>query len=92
MEDVIKVNQYVSVVAYYFRGRSIKCFPKRIEYGGRQIVFSETGLTHPTVKGKRMVHVFDMTDGQADYRLEFDAETLSWKLVYIADMHYASAA
>jgi hypothetical protein len=30
-----------------------------------------------------------MTDGNADYRLEFDAEQLIWKLVYIADQAYA---
>ncbi len=56
-----------------------------MEYGGRTVIFTETGLRHPTTKGQRMVHVFDMTDGQADYRLEFDAEALRWQLVYIAD-------
>jgi hypothetical protein len=28
-----------------------------------------------------MVHVFDMSDGTHDYRLEFDAERLTWTLV-----------
>jgi len=32
-----------------------------------------------------------MTDGSADYRLEFDAMSLIWKLVYIADASYAAA-
>jgi hypothetical protein len=56
-----------------------------MEYGGRHITFTETGLRHPTHRGQRMVHVFDMTDGEADYRLEFDAEALRWTLVSIAD-------
>jgi hypothetical protein len=43
---------------------------------------------HPTKKGQRMIHVFDMTDGTADYRLEFDAQDLSWKLIAITDMNY----
>lgn len=30
-----------------------------------------------------MIHVFDMSDGQNDYRLEFDAEGLTWTLVCI---------
>lgn len=86
MEDVTFVNQDVAIVAYYFKDKKRpKCFPKKMEYQGRQITFTETGLRHPTTKGQRMVHVFDMTDGQADYRLEFDAEALRWKLVYIAD-------
>jgi hypothetical protein len=87
-------------VAYYFKDKKRpKCFPKKMEYQGRQITFTETGLLHPTHKGHRMVHVFDMTDGQADYRLEFDAEALRWRLVYIADqaqgqqkLAYATAA
>lgn len=92
MEDVTLINKDVAIVAYYFRGHNQpRCFPKRMEYSGRQITFTETGLRHPTHKGRRMVHVFDMTDGAADYRLEFDAESLVWKLVYIADQKYAAA-
>jgi len=37
------------------------------------------------MKGKRMVHIFDVTDGQADYRLEFDAQQLTWHLTREAD-------
>lgn len=91
MENVTAVNKDVSVVAYYFRntGERLRCFPKRIEWEGKRVDFTETGLRHPTVKGHRMVHVFDMTDGNADYRLEFDAERLTWTLISIADTHYA---
>jgi hypothetical protein len=31
-----------------------------------------------------------MTDGQADYRLEFDAAALSWTLIAITDTQYVS--
>src|SRR5438046_666604 len=92
MENVVNINKEVSIIAYYFRNRGerLRCFPKRMEYDGKSIDFSETGLRHPTKKGQRMVHVFDMTDGQADYRLEFDAANLTWTLVSISDMHYAA--
>lgn len=92
MENIIKINKDVSIVAYYFhnRGNRLKCFPKKMEYEGKSVIFTETGLRHPTKKGRRMVHVFDMTDGEADYRLEFDAEGLTWTLVSITDMHYAA--
>src|SRR5476649_12818 len=91
MENVIEINKAVNVVAFYFKnaGQRLKCFPKRVEYDGRRIDFTETGMIHPTKKGQRMVHVFDMTDGNADYRLEFDAENLNWKLIAITDMSYA---
>lgn len=94
MENVIEINKDVSVVAYYFRnaGERLRCFPKRIEWEGHRVDFTETGLRHPTKKGNRMVHVFDMTDGNADYRLEFDAERLTWTLVSIADTSSYSSA
>jgi hypothetical protein len=92
MENVVEVNREVSIVAYYFknRGERLRCFPKRMEWDGKRVDFTETGMRHPTKKGLRMVHVFDMTDGTADYRLEFDAERLSWTLISIADLSYAA--
>lgn len=88
MENSVKINKEVSIVAYYFKSglRRLKCFPKRMEYQGRVVEFTKTGLRHPTKKGQRMIHVFDMTDGNADYRLEFDAAALTWTLVSIADV------
>lgn len=59
--------------------------PVRMKWQDREITFNELGLRHPTAKGQRMVHVFDMSDGSSDYRLEFDAEMLSWTLVAITE-------
>jgi hypothetical protein len=94
MENVVEINKEVDIVAYYFknRGDRLRCFPKRMEWDGKRVDFTETGLRHPTKKGQRMVHVFDMTDSSADYRLEFDAAALTWKLVSIADISYAPAS
>ena len=91
MDQTVMINKDVSIVAYYFRSgaKRLRCFPKRMEWDGKQITFTETGLRHPTKKGQRMVHIFDMTDGSADYRLEFDAEQLTWTLVSISDVSYS---
>jgi hypothetical protein len=91
MDQATQINKDVNIVAYYFKNSTqrLRCFPKRMEYEGKTVNFTETGLVHPTKKGQRMIHVFDMTDGNADYRLEFDAQDLSWKLIYITDNHYA---
>ena len=93
MDNVTKIDKEVNIIAYYFhnRGPRLRCFPKSMEWNGRRITFTETGLLHPTKKGTRMIHVFDMTDGQADYRLEFDAAGLSWTLVSIADLSFKNA-
>jgi hypothetical protein len=83
--DFVEVDVKVQVVASFKSsghiGASVR--PIKMLYGGREIVFSELGLYHPVVAGKRMIHVFDMSDGGSDYRLEFDAERLTWKLVSI---------
>ena len=55
------------------------------------IAYYFRGKDKPNCFPKRMVHVFDMTDGKADYRLEFDAEVLSWKLVAVSDAQNAFA-
>jgi len=91
MDQATLINKDVNIVAFYFKNnaRRLRCFPKRMEYDGKRVDFTETGLVHPTQKGKRMIHVFDMTDGSADYRLEFDAQALSWTLVSITDTQYA---
>ncbi len=91
MDQGILINKDVNIVAYYFKNSSerLRCFPKRMEYDGKQVDFTETGLVHPTKQGQRTIHVFDMTDGTADYRLEFDAQRLTWKLVAITEMDYA---
>jgi hypothetical protein len=92
MDQAEIINKDVNIVAYYFKNNSrrLRCFPKRMEWEGKRVDFTETGLVHPTQKGKRMIHVFDMTDGTADYRLEFDAQALSWTLIAITDTQYAA--
>jgi len=45
-------------------------------------------MRRPTAKGKRMIHVFEMSDGINDYRIEFDAEDLTWTLVSIVKGRY----
>lgn len=75
----------IEVIALYRKDvtESRVCMPIRMKYQGREITFSELGLRHPTRQGKRMVHVFDMSDGANDYRIEFDAERLVWHLTHI---------
>lgn len=83
MDPTILINKRVDVVCIFkSRGDVLElCLPHKMKYRGKEIVFTELGLRHPTTQGKRMVHIFDMSDGASDYRLEFDAESLTWTLV-----------
>lgn len=85
MNDEIFLNERVKVIAIFGEGLN-PCRPIKFKRAnGREITITEIGLRHPSVQGKRMIHVFDVTDGSTDYRLELDAERLTWALTREAD-------
>ncbi|NCU31251.1 hypothetical protein EOL73_04430 [Candidatus Saccharibacteria bacterium] len=83
MDPVIQVDERVDVVTIFYghAQERMVCVPWKMKYRGQEIVFTVFGMRHPTARGRRMIHVFDMSDGSNDYRLEFDAESLTWQLV-----------
>ena len=88
----ITINKEVSVTALYFRGHnSLKSFPKRMEYNGREYTFAESGLRYLIHKGQQLTQIFDMTDGMANYRLRFDNQAKLWTLVDITETPRAFA-
>lgn len=87
MDDELFSNERVELLASFGGGLN-PCRPLRFwRANGREVEISEIGLRHPTSAGNRTIHVFDVTDGGADYRLEFDSERLTWTLTREAD-HY----
>lgn len=94
MDPTHYVNQRVDVVAFYRRAGDTNklCFPYKMKYQNQDIIFTELCLRHPTSQGHRMIHVFDVSDGSNDYRLEFDAESLTWTLVSLLEGHYETRA
>ena len=85
MNPYEEINERVDVVTiYHAHGNEQRiCEPWKMRYRGQEIVFTTLGMRHPTEKGKRMIHAFNMSDGVNDYRIEFDAERLTWTLIYI---------
>lgn len=85
MNDEQFLDERVDVVATFGVGLN-PCSPRKFRRAnGRVVEITEIGLRHPTKQGNRMVHMFDVTDGVADYRLEFDAERLTWRLTMEGD-------
>lgn len=85
MNNELFLNERVEVIACFGSGLN-PCVPRRFKRAnGREVEITEIGLRHPTAQGRRMVHVFDVTDGGADYRLEFDSERLTWLLTREGD-------
>jgi len=83
VDPTVAINKRVDVVVIYRRADegTDTVMPYKMRYLGQDIIFKTMGLRHPTAQGKRMVHVFDVSDGMNDYRLEHDAERLTWLLV-----------
>ena len=85
MNNDTLLDERVEVIATFNFGHLL-CRPVKFRRkSGREVIVSEIGLGFPLARGSKMVHIFDVTDGQADYRLEFDAVTLVWRLVREAD-------
>jgi hypothetical protein len=85
MNDELFLNERIEVIAVFGEGLN-PCRPVRFKRAnGREVEVTEIGLRHPTTAGKRTMHVFDVTDGGADYRLEFDSERLTWRLTMEGD-------
>ena len=83
MDPTIFINERVNVVSI-FNSSSLEnsvCVPWKMKYKTQEIIFTKLAMRHPTAKGHRMIHVFDMSDDVNDYRLEFDAERLIWNLI-----------
>lgn len=85
MNDELFLDERVDVVATFGTGLH-PCRPVKFRRAsGREVVVAEVGLVHPVTAGRRTVHMFDVSDGQADYRLEFDSERLTWRLTMEGD-------
>jgi hypothetical protein len=85
MDDELFLNEQVKVLTVFGSGVN-PCQPLKFKRkSGREVIITEIGLRHPSSKGKRTLHIFDVTDGAADYRLEFDSERLTWYLTREAD-------
>ena len=85
MNDEVFLNERVDVICKFGTGLN-PCAPVRFRRPNcQEIEIREIGLRHPASRGRRAVHVFDVTDGGADYRLEFDSERLTWHLTQMGD-------
>lgn len=85
MNDELFLNERVDVLAKYGTGLN-PCVPLKFRRAnGREVIITEIGLRHPTEQGRRTLHIFDVTDDEADYRLEFDTERLTWHLTREGD-------
>ncbi len=83
MDPTINVNQPIKVIAIF---KNNHCYPVKFYYKNQLIIVQEISLQHPTHSGQTICHIFDINDGQTDYRLEFNASSLQWKLIALINV------
>ncbi len=77
-------NQNIEITAVYFRGRKgeqrLESYPRRMVMNGQEYTFLESGMRYLVRKGQQLIRLFDMSDGQNQYRLRVDNDN-HWTLV-----------
>jgi hypothetical protein len=78
------VNQSIEITSWGFTRRPresrLQSFPKRMLWDDREYTFAEIGMHYLVQKGQDLIRLFDVSDGQACYRLKCD-NTNCWTLV-----------
>lgn len=74
------INEEVDVNAFYFAGKDMKTFPRRISFGNQAVTFAD-GLRMRCERNGQLTYLFDMSDadGATTYRLRQDGQR--WTLL-----------
>ena len=82
-----RINATVEVTALGFKNSSrnktdqprLESFPKRMIWGNREYAFAEMTMQYLVQRGKQLIKLFDVTDGNVSYRLRLEDDR--WTLV-----------
>lgn len=78
------VNQTVEITSLAFsrrkQGTRLEAFPKRMVWEDREYSFAEIGMHYLVKKGQELIRLFDVSDGQNNFRLKCDSAN-HWTLV-----------
>lgn len=74
----------VQITSVLFRNdpasHHLESYPRRMVYEGREYTFTELGIRYLIQKGQQLVKLFDVSDGQTQYRLRLDGNN-RWTLI-----------
>lgn len=78
----MKIDEFVSV-DLLSNHLTHKVFPWAISWRGRKYRINKVGMHHKIRDGRTLLHIFSVTDGTTYFQLQFDTDTLGWKLLEI---------
>ena len=84
MKKAVLIEKDIDLKEVYFGNiqKQIRTYPKKIECEVTTYTFND-GLQLLVQQGKELIRIFDMTDGQAHYRLRNDVTEQRWRLMSI---------
>ena len=80
MAESIDESVSVNLLSNHMKGSAA---PSSLYWRGRRYTLSVMGFHHTLRAGRTLVHIFSMTDGTTFFKLQFDTETLGWKLLEV---------
>ena len=84
MEITSFASTEVEVTSVYFKNsnKGLESYPRSMVYEGREYNFMEEGLRYLVNTKEQLIKLFDMSDGDLQYRLRLDNSN-HWTLVNI---------
>ncbi|GAC1498355.1 MAG: hypothetical protein NVS1B10_00120 [Candidatus Saccharimonadales bacterium] len=74
----------IQITSVYFRNNTSKqcleSYPKRMLMNGHEYTFLESSMRYLVKKGQQLIKLFDVSDGETQYRLRLDNNNC-WTLV-----------
>jgi len=78
------INEVVSVIASYNHEKN-RFIPYKMRWRLRDYFIKRLAYHHKIREGRSLFHIFHVTDGNLDFRIRFDTESLSWILEEVSD-------
>lgn len=78
------VFEKISVITVFNEEKGL-VMPKKIRWRNRNYLISNLAYYHRVRQGRNIIHVFNVTDGNLDFRLSLNSENLHWTLEEIYD-------
>ncbi len=80
MAESINESISVDLLSNHLKG---KAWPWLVHWRGNRYMITKVGFHHTVRDGRTLYHVFSVTDGNSFFKLQFNTDTLSWKLIEI---------
>ncbi len=80
MPETIDESVSVDLLSNHIKGHA---YPWVIHWRGNRYVITKVGLHHTLRDGRTLLHMFSVTDGNTYFKLQFNTETLAWRLLEI---------